>query len=289
MGVPAGGGISRRWALVGLTGVAAAVLITACGQLAPNTQERVSSSGPFPDRAVSSGTVRFAADFTQPPGNFRENNQMTGSDYELCNALAKAMGVKAEWEDIKFASLIEGVNSGRTDVACGSVFIRPERAEVLNFVPYRKAGQGAAVRKGNPQSIRGIDDLCGKSVALLLGSVYDRLITEQNDKCVAAGKQPIDIKKFNTVADAYAQLQNGRADAVPGDDPIISYYVSKSDGQLQVAYSGGNAAFFGLGVAKQNLGLVGNLTAALYKLKTDGTYQQILKKWNIEDEVIDTF
>lgn len=245
--------------------------------------------GKLPDPTAQNGTIRFAADFTQPPGNFREKNQQTGVDYELCNAAAEKLGRKVEWVDIKFSSLIPGLQAGQFDAICGSMVIKPERTQQVNFVINRQAGNGAGVAKGNPKKITSRQNLCGVNVALLLGSVYEKVVQETSDSCVKSGKSAIEVKTFSTVADAWAQLRNGRADAVLGDDPIVSYYVNGAQGALEIAYEGDSPAPYGLAVAKKSTGLAGALIGALYELKNNGEYEKALAKWHLEKGAVDSF
>lgn len=268
--------------------VLAVVLVAAvgCGSSAASGGSKPAA---FTDPTADSGVIRFAADFTEPPGTFSDNGNKQGFGYDLCNAAAEALGRKAEWTDIKFSSLIPGLQANKFDVVCSSMFITSERATAVNFVPYRLNSHSAAVKKGNPDSIKSIADICGRYVAVLLGSVYDTLASQQASVCTTAGKKAPDVHTFNTVADAVTQVVNGRADVALGDQPIVAYYVSKSPQSIQVAYVSTEETVVGAAIAKKNVGLAGALTEAMYKLNADGTYANLLKKWNMNSEAIAYF
>ncbi|MGH7050010.1 MAG: ABC transporter substrate-binding protein [Acetobacteraceae bacterium] len=228
--------------------------------------------------------IRFGADFTEPPGQVIIDGKMAGSDYELCNALAKRMGATAHWTNIDFGTLIAAIGAGRIDAACSSVDITPAREAVVNFVPYRIDSEGAAVQHRNPKHVSSPADMCGLNAAELLGSVYQTVVEEQSKACTKAGKKPIDLKTFNTTADAFAQLLNGRADIVVGDAPIMAYYVAKEPTKTTMAFQGVKPKGVGIALSKKNGALEEALKAALKELQTDGTYAKILAKWNLQSE-----
>lgn len=236
--------------------------------------------------AAQGRVIRFGADFTEPPGQVIIDGKMSGSDYELCNALAKRMGAAAHWTNIDFGTLIAAIGADRIDAACSSVDITPARQKVVNFVPYRIDSEGAAVQYGNPKHVQGPDDMCGLNAAELLGSVYQTVVEEQSEACVKAGRKPIDLKTFNTTAVAFAQLLNGRADIVVGDAPIMAYYVAKEPTKTAMAFQGVKPKGVGIALSKQNGALEQELKAALKELEADGTYAKILAKWNLQSEAL---
>lgn len=232
--------------------------------------------------ARAQDVIRFGADFTQPPGQVMIDSKMAGADYELCSALAKQIGVEAQWTNIEFGTLIAALNAKRIDAACSSVDITPARQQVVSFVPYRIDSEGAAVQVDNPKHVTRPDDICGLDAAELLGSVYQTVVQQQSDECSRAGKQPVNLKTFNTTADAFAQLMNGRADVVVGDAPIMAYYVSKAPAKTAMAFEGVKPMQVGIALRKSDDALKQKFEAALSELQADGTYAKVLAKWNLQ-------
>jgi len=230
------------------------------------------------------GAIRFGADFTEPPGQVIINGKMAGSDYELCNALAKHVGATAQWTNIDFGSLIAALNASRIDAVCSSVDITPVRKEVVDFVPYRVDSEGAAVQYGNPKHVTGPDSICGLNAAELLGSVYQIAVEQQSAACTQAGKKPVNLKTFNTIADAFAQLLNGRADVVIGDAAIMTSYVSKAPTKTTLAFQGVKPNLVGIALRKNDVSLKQKLETALKELQANGAYAEILARWNLQSE-----
>ena len=240
------------------------------------------AAGVWCPSAQAQQVIRFGADFTQPPGQVIIDGKMAGADYELCSAMAKQMGVEAQWTNIDFGTLIAALNAKRIDAACSSVDITPAREQVVSFVPYRIDSEGAAVQVNNPKHVTQPDDICGLDAAELLGSVYQTVVQQQSDECSKAGKQPVKLKTFNTTADAFAQLMNGRADIVVGDAPIMAYYVSKTPTKMAMAFEGVKPMQVGIALRKSDDALKQKFEAALTELQANGTYPKILAQWNLQ-------
>lgn len=161
--------------------------LAACGGGTASPSATSSSSGGFPVHTLTAGVIQFEADFTEPPGQVLVNGKMSGSDYEICNAVAAAAGLKPQWTNTDFGTLIPDLQAGRDDAACSSVDITAARTKVVNFVPYREDSQGAAVQPGNPKHVSSPSDLCGLSAAELLGSIYQKFVASQSATCVHEG------------------------------------------------------------------------------------------------------
>lgn len=245
---------------------------------------------PVPDSIKKAGAIRFAADFVQPPGAyFDANHKMTGADFELCNAIAERLGVKASWTNLSFGGLIPALQADRFDAICSSMFIKPDRAKVVGFVTYRQTGQGALVLKGNPHHVRSLADFCGLNAVEVLGSVYEKAVRDQSATCVSAGKPAINIKTFDTTADAVTQVIDQRADVWAGDEPFVVYYAHKAPNAVEEAYGGLNPTPDGIGVAQGADALGRAIAAALEAMHADGTYRRILAKYGLENGAVTSF
>jgi polar amino acid transport system substrate-binding protein len=244
----------------------------------------------LPKQIREAGVIRFAGDFTSAPAAyFDEKHVMRGADYELCSALARHLGVKAEWTNVAFGGLIPALSAGRADATCTAMYITPERSKVLAFVPYRLSGHGAAVLNGNPHNVHDIGDICGLAVVEVFGTVYEKTVKEQSRKCIAAGKPAADLKTFATAADVAEQIADGRADVWLAGDGILDYYMRKRPGKLEKAFTRKDLTLIGIGINPNDLALGKALSQALTVMKADGSYRAILVKYGVLQEKIDVF
>jgi polar amino acid transport system substrate-binding protein len=203
---------------------------------------------------------------------------LVGSEVDLANALAEKLGLKTQMVQSGFAAMIPTLQARQCDVIMATLYIKPEREQVVDFVPYLYSGTAVSVSKEHPAAITGMDDsLCGKKVMVAIGT------TEQSEKCTAAGKQPVDINRNNQAAVSIQQVQNGQMDAYLDTAETIGYYISKTGAQIQFAGEPFGTIKVGAATLKGNTELHNAIQQALDEIVTDGKYSEILEQWGQTD------
>ena len=69
-------------------------------------------------------SVTVASDIAYPPFEFNEGGQPTGFDIELMNEIAKRANFEVEYENVRFDSIISGLNSNLYDAAISAMTVR---------------------------------------------------------------------------------------------------------------------------------------------------------------------
>lgn len=280
----------RAKGLVAIVATGMVTILAACGSAAaPSGATGAGASSSASAAASPAKTVEIAGAFSTGPYDYMKDNAMTGSDYDLCNAIAKQLNMTPHWSDVAFGTIITGVQTGRFDLGCAGINITSDRLQAVDMVPYRTTAWGFLQPKTATTALTTLDQLCGKQAAELLGSVFATAVTKQSAQCKASGKPEIDLKTFNTVADAITQVTNGRADVVILDGGVAQYYLSLSPNALKVTNSSLNPAPVGIAVAKGKKGLEQQIATALQQLSQNGTYAQILDKYGLKEQAITTF
>lgn len=265
-----------------------ALSASACSSASSNSSGS-SNSGTATSASGSKGSVSFVGTFTEGPYDYTDNGKMTGSDYALCNAAAQQAGLKTNWSNADFSTVVTGVQTGRYDAACTGVNITASRLEAVNFVSYRKT-TWSFLQPGNAKTnITSLSQLCGVQVAELLGSVFAQAVTQQSSTCTAKGRPAVNLRTFNSVADAVAQLANGRADVVILDGGVATYYRSVSGASLRLTATNLDPSLVGVAVAKGNTALAQKLAKGLRAIMQNGTYARILKQYGLTNQAIDNF
>lgn len=229
----------------------------------------LAAAGLFAAGAQAQEVLRVGTDATFPPMEFVENGKRTGFDIELVEALGKAMNRRIEWVDIDFKGLVPGLVSNRFDMAVSAIYITDERKKVVDFTePYYAGGLVAMVKEGSP--IKSPADLDGKKVTVQVGTKSVGYLGTHHPKV-----QLVEVEKnqemFNLVA-------IGRADAAVTGKPAAFQYV-RTRGGLRVLEQQLTTEEYGMAVRKNTPELTKAVNAALAKLKADGTYARIVKKW----------
>jgi len=278
--------------------------LAACGSTSDTTQTSTPPSSDLssvkkddalaamlPPAIVSAGKLRVGSNIQNPPNNFyaEDGKTPTGSEVDLIKAVAAKLGLTAEHSDMAFSSLITSLETGRVDVTMAAMNDTAERQQKIDFVDYFTSGITIMVQKGNPQGVKGPDDLCGKGVAVNLGSSQETYAKEQSQKCLAQGKPEVALSVTDSDTGNQNQLRTGRVAAILNDLPT-AVYVAKTAGDGAffevVPLAPINGGPYGIGVNKQNPQLSAAIKAALQALIDDGTYAKILTTWDIKQGAI---
>ncbi len=294
--------MKKLFSLLGLV-LIASLLLTACGAATPTTTVPKAVVN-VPDGAVSQkGKLLICTDFPYPPQEFYDENGVPqGSDVEIGIEIGNRMGLKAEFINSMFDTIIAAVNSGKCDIVISAQNITAERNKQVSMIPYFQAGQSFVGAKGNPKNIKEIADLCGQSVAAESGTTEANHLTGEadykdkglSDQCVKDGKQPINVIVTQKDSDALQQLQAGKVAAYFTDSPVAAYYTVEHPDQFQLVGPILEPAEEGISVpcgaedcTKAPLSPLGEaVKAALKSMMDDGTYTKILTKWNMTDGAV---
>ena len=250
------------------------------------------------DQLVVAGKLTVCSDLPYPPLEyFDANGDPTGSDIEMGAEIAKRLGLKQAVENTVFDTIIAALQGNKCDIIISAFDIRPDRLAQVAMIPDLKSGQGFDVAKGNPDGIKASTDLCGKSVGVESGtSEYDHLngtgsykpADGLNAQCTAAGKSKIDIQPFAKDSDALLALQSGKVSAYFTDLPVAAYYVKQQPDQFELAPLNLNPVTQGIALSKDasKAQVVAGVKAALQSMMDDGSYLQILTKYNMQSGAI---
>jgi ABC-type amino acid transport substrate-binding protein len=98
--------------------------------------------------AAGGKTIKVGVNSENPPWIFAKDGKMTGFEADLIEAFAKRAGYEIDYKSAPFATVLTGVQSGQWEVAMSSIWIKKERAEVMDFAdPYYDSGIGMMTRK----------------------------------------------------------------------------------------------------------------------------------------------
>lgn len=217
---------------------------------------------------------KVGVDTTYPPFEFKEGNDYKGIDIELINAIAKNQGFKIELSPMDFGGIIPAMQANQLDVAIAGMSITDERKKVVDFsTPYFDAGLTVIVKEDN-SSIKSVDDLKGKKVAVKKGTTGAKYAQDN------AAKLGITVVQFNDSPAMFQEVSNGNADALIEDYPVISYAIAQKDLGLKIVGDRLNGDQYGIAVLKgQNEDLLKKINKGLEELKKDGTYDKIIKTY----------
>lgn len=267
----------KKWLFMMTLGLFMMFALAACGS--SDGGEEGADEGTSGDENETSSEYDLVEDgmFTYAAsGEFRPfsmtsaSGEMTGFDIDVAQAVAEELGLEASQQKQKFASIVEGVKTGRFDAAVASHTITDERAEQVDFsTPYYYSGAQVFTRPDS--DIESLEDLEGMEIAVSKGSTYSTFAEEVTDN----------IKTYDSDVVALQSLSKGRHDAV-----ITDFLTGKEAMQQDLDIEAKEMierSEQAIAVAKGNDKLLEDINAALETLREDGTLAEISNEYFGDD------
>ncbi|MBN9181838.1 MAG: ABC transporter substrate-binding protein [Microbacterium sp.] len=235
----------------------------------------------LPDSVAKAGKLTVGIDATYAPNEYKDaDGNPIGWDVDLANAIGAKLGVTVEYTISKFDNIIPSITGGRYDLGVSSFTDTVEREKQVDFVNYYNAGVLWAAQKGKTVDP---DNACGLKVAVEAGTYEDTdELPAKSKTCTDAGKQAIQVLKFDGQDQATNALVLGQVDAMSADSPITEYAISKQSDKIEAAGKTFDIAPYGIAVNK-GAPLTDVVKNTLQALIDDGTYTKILEKWGVQD------
>ena len=229
---------------------------------------------------LEDGVLNVGSDIAYAPFEFyQEGTEIEdGLDIDMGRAIAEELGVEAEFLNTGWDGIIPALQTEDFDVIMSAMTITDERSEEIDFVPYISVGTGIVVPTGNPNNIQALEDLCGLTVAVQVGTIQEQMLTDQNDECA----DPVNIVTFDTNPLAVEDLRTGGADANFSDFPVAAEDAAQSEGDLEVVEPQIAPEPYGVGMRKTSTELNDAITDAVQAIRDSGKYDEVLAKWGLE-------
>lgn len=224
-------------------------------------------------QALAQEVVKVGMSGRYFPFTFVQKDKLQGFEVDMWDEIGKRNGYQIEYVTANFSGLFGLLETGRIDTISNQITITEARkAKYLFADPYVIDGAQITVRKGN-DSIQGIDDLAGKTVAVNLGSNFEQLLRsyDKDDK--------IKVKTYETGIEHDVAL--GRADAFVMDRLSALELIKKTGLPLQLAGQPFETIANAWPFVNNERGakLQGEVNQALAAMRADGTVEKISLKW----------
>jgi polar amino acid transport system substrate-binding protein len=302
-------------AKIGVLLTAAAVLMTGCGQassvvqtpgvtLAPPTPagmeevapepvrpatepddecNRAASLRPFTNQAEADAAVAnikargrliVGLDIGSNLFSFRDpiTGEITGFDVDIAGEIARDIfgtPSQVEYRILSSADRITALQNDQVDVVVKTMTITCDRKKQINFsTVYLNANQRILAPRDS--TISQPSDLSGKRVCVAKGTTSLQRIQEITPPPIIVG--------VVTWADCLVALQQRQVDAVSTDDSILAGLVSQ-DPYLHIVGPSLQEEPYGIGINLQNPDLVRFVNGTLERIRRDGTWNTLYRKW----------
>jgi polar amino acid transport system substrate-binding protein len=252
-------------------------------QLPVVEEDCTASLRPFPNRADAADAVEnirnrgrliVGLDIGSNLFSFRDpiTGEVTGFDVDVAGEVARDIfgtPSQVEYRILSSADRITALQNNQVDIVVKTMSITCERKEEVNFsTEYLSAHQRILAPRDS--AITEASDLSGKRVCAVKG-------TTSLDRVRQINPPPV-VVEVVTWADCLVALQQRQVDAVSTDDTILAGLVAQ-DPYLHIVGPSLNEEPYGIGVSKDNEGLVRFVNGTLERIRRDGTWNTLYRKW----------
>ena len=250
--------------------------LAACGN---KTEEKTEAQAPAQETAVAkartvqeikdSGVIRIGV-FTDkaPFGYIDENGKNQGYDVYFTDRLAKDLGVQVEYISLDPASRVEYAETGKADIVAANFTVTPERAEKVDFsLPYMKVSLGVVSPDG--AVIKSVEELKDKTLIVSKGTTAEYYFSKNHPE--------VKLQKYDSSADAYNALLDGRGDAFSTDNTEVLAWAKSNPGFTVGIESLGDVDTIAVAVQKGNTDLLNWINNEIKELGKENFFHEAYK------------
>ncbi|MEG6616106.1 transporter substrate-binding domain-containing protein [Peptococcaceae bacterium 1198_IL3148] len=216
--------------------------------------------------------IVVGSDISYPPFEFidEDTGEYVGFDIDLINAIAKEADLNIEIKNISFDQLVPSLRNNTIDVIISAMTITEHREKVMNFTePYFESGLCIVVNSNN-DTIQGVTQLAGKTVAVIGGTLAQSIAEQELDG---------HLRSFGTVNEALAALKSNQVDAFIENDVFQINKINLTENNLEVLGERLTTESLGIAARLHDTELLTKLNQGLKEIKESGEYADIYNKW----------
>jgi polar amino acid transport system substrate-binding protein len=212
---------------------------------------------------------------TDEPMSFVDPRTRTivGYEVDLCQVIARKIGVRANVEQIAVGARIPELQQGRVDILAATLTHTHEREAVIAFsLTIFITGQKVMVRRDS--GITTLAQLAGKRVVTVKGGTQ-----EPNIRRLVP---TVEVITFETAPQALVALQQHKAAGFVNDEvSLLDAYAKLGPAQQEYVILPQNVSTepIALGLRKGESALKATVDGALYELESSGEAQKLFVKW----------
>ncbi len=227
---------------------------------------------------IKPGTFVMSTNPTLPPLQFvNGSGELVGMRIELGREVAKRLCLAPEFVKIDFAAMVPGLQSGRWDAIDTGIFFTPERAKIMQMIPYESQAISISVPPGAADAIHAPADLEGKTVGVEIGGFEEGKTKALDADLKAKGGKGLTIRTFDSFALAYQALRAGQVDAVTSIDSVAKEYADRGDFKRAMA----GLYPTPVALAFKSRPLAEAALKALMAMQADGSYNKLFGKYGV--------
>lgn len=207
------------------------------------------------------------------PFDYKEDAKLTGLDIDLVNEIAKREGIELTWVEMSFDGLIPALKTGKIDMIASAMSATEDRRKSVDFSDVYYTTKNLYIKKKDNEALNSKEDLEGKIIGVQLGTLQEPAAKAIKDTKVQSNE---------SLSVVIMGLKEGKIDAVVADKDVSTGYLKENADLIGFfeEEDGSEGFSFAFDKDKQKEAIE-KFNKGLKDLKADGTYDQILTKYEL--------
>ncbi|MCR2110504.1 basic amino acid ABC transporter substrate-binding protein [Campylobacter upsaliensis] len=207
------------------------------------------------------------------PFDYKEDAKLTGLDIDLVNEIAKREGIGLTWVEMSFDGLIPALKTGKIDMIASAMSATEDRRKSVDFSDVYYTTKNLYIKKKDNEALNSKEDLEGKIIGVQLGTLQEPAAKAIKDTKVQSNE---------SLSVVIMELKEGKIDAVVADKDVSTGYLKENADLIGFfeEEDGSEGFSFAFDKDKQKEAIE-KFNKGLKDLKADGTYDQILTKYEL--------
>ena len=242
------------------------LLIISCNNTSFNNSTSVSSET---NKSFSNKFINVGIYVYDYPFGYLSNGTIGGFDYDLMNEISKISSIKMNFIPMQFEQLMPALEAKKIDAIIAGMTVTEDRKKQVNFSDKYYTSRQAILLNQNEDKINTEEDLIGKKVGVIRGTIADTIISQNPG---------IQIERFETGSSILLSLKVGKVDAAMFDKVTCDHYLSY-DKDIKLAEG---ITFpeenYAIAFRKDETALLNEINKALSEVMNNGSYNTLIQK-----------
>ncbi len=202
-----------------------------------------------------------------------KTRSVVGYDVDVCQAVGRKLGAKVQIKPVSIEARIAELQQGHMDLLGAGLAFTPLRGEQVAFSDaYYVSENVLAVRAGRGITVPG--ELEGKRISYVKGSISEAYIRQALPGATAIG--------FEDVSSAFTALLQGKVAGFSTSQEVLHKLLTRlgdKAAQYSILQPAIGREVWGLGIRRDEPGMLVAVNAALRELEAEGAMQAIFDRW----------
>ncbi len=230
-------------------------------------------------------TVATNAEFP-PFESLDSDGNLTGFDVELMEAIGEKIDREIKFDNMEFDGVVAAVSGGTCEAAISGLTINAKRSKSVDFCDaYYSGAAQILIVAADDEYYTGTtkeeldSQLKNQTIGVCTGFT-GQAYAEGDEEWGFEKIEGATVKIYENISLAIADLKNGTINSIIMDDSTAKE-AAEENKEVKVIDIPLTVEEYGIAVEKGNIELVEQINNALAELKADGTYDNLLTKYEL--------